>query len=89
MACSGRWSVEGEYACQSCRAAQIGWARGIVGAYLGSTFRTAEPDLTKLLEQVHAGELQLPVPFAMTESDTPLPHSHARITITFWSSGDV
>ena len=25
-----------------------------------STFRTAEPDLTKLLEQVHAGELQLP-----------------------------
>ena len=26
----------------------------------GSTFRTAEPDLSKLLEQVHAGELQLP-----------------------------
>ena len=25
-----------------------------------STFRTAEPDLTKLLEQVHSGELQLP-----------------------------
>ena len=25
-----------------------------------STFRTAEPDLTKLLEQVHIGELQLP-----------------------------
>ena len=27
---------------------------------IGSTFRTAEPDLTKLLEQIHAGELQLP-----------------------------
>jgi|GEM_PF-3219249 len=26
----------------------------------GSTFKTAEPDLTKLLEQIHAGELQLP-----------------------------
>ena len=26
----------------------------------GSTFRTAEPDLTKVLEQVHAGALQLP-----------------------------
>lgn len=25
-----------------------------------STFRTAEPDLTKLLEQIHTGELQLP-----------------------------
>ncbi len=26
----------------------------------GSTFTTAEPDLTKLLEQVHAGEIHLP-----------------------------
>ena len=26
----------------------------------GSTFRTAEPDLTKLLEQIHTGALQLP-----------------------------
>jgi len=26
----------------------------------GSSFRTAEPDLTKLLEQIHSGELQLP-----------------------------
>ena len=27
----------------------------------GSTFRTAEPDLTQLLEQVHAGEIHLPL----------------------------
>jgi len=27
---------------------------------VGSTFRTAEPDLTKLLGQIHAGDLQLP-----------------------------
>lgn len=26
----------------------------------GSTFTTAEPDLTELLRQVHAGEIQLP-----------------------------
>ena len=26
----------------------------------GSTFRTAEPDLTKLLDQIHEGEIQLP-----------------------------
>ena len=26
----------------------------------GSTFRTAEPDLTKLLEQIHTGALPLP-----------------------------
>ena len=27
---------------------------------VGSTFRTAEPDLTKLMDQIHTGELQLP-----------------------------
>ena len=27
---------------------------------IGSTFRTAEPDLTKLLDQVHASGIQLP-----------------------------
>ena len=26
----------------------------------GSTFRTAEPDMTKLLDQIHEGEIQLP-----------------------------
>ena len=29
-------------------------------AIVGSTFRTGEPDLTKLLDQIHIGEIQLP-----------------------------